>query len=724
MEPHLAPCRKPLPAAPWMTKGVREARRYRFHVVAAPTASGYRAFLGRCGRRRLIASALPGGETLRAFSLAMAAGVVVVDGSGTVVLCNPAAQRLLDRSEEELIGGNLGMPLVSDGVAEIDVAMRDGSARAVEMQVMETMWETEPAYVVSLKDLSERRHAARELDESKERFQAVFEESPIGLAILASDFRFLRANRALSRMLGYGPEELMALSVADVSRPEDLEAHMERARELASGEKVGHDFEEWLVTKAGDLRRGHVSSAVLSGHSGARQLVICTVQDITERTQSHARVTYLALHDELTGLANRAVAMDWLRLAQARAERSGTFVGLLFLDLDCFKAVNDSLGHEAGDALLVDVARRLESVLRPSDIAARLGGDEFVICCDDLGAGVTEAQAAALHVVERIAAVLARPLAGGVAQTTASIGIALVRGTQQSPDRMLRNADQAMYRAKQQGPARFELFDEALQARAADRMNVRDGLSLALQRDELVVHYQPIANLEGGQIIGAEALVRWDHPDRGLLLPGEFLDVAEESGLIVPIGDWVLKRACRDLATWRQTAGQDLLVTVNASTRQLRHASLAPSIAQALSDHGLEGAALQIELTETTLIDATDAMLGQLEGLRTLGVRLGLDDFGTGYASLAYLRRLPVDFVKIDRSFVGGLGECSDDAAIVNAIVDLSHALGLQVVTEGVESLAQRRALEAMSCDYAQGWHFGRPRPATDFVRVLTSAPV
>jgi len=666
---------------------------------------------------------VPGGEILRAFTLAMAAGVLVVDRSGTIVLSNPTAQRLIDRTEDELVGGNLGVPLVPDGVTQIDVALRDGGARAVEMQVTETMWSTEPAYVVTLKDVSERRQAAGELDESEERFQAVFEESPIGLAILSSDYRFLRVNRALSSMLGYDTAELMTLKVADVSRPEDAEAQAERARQLVSGEKAGHDVETWLVTKAGEMRRGHVTSAVMGGRFGSQSDVICTVEDITERTESLARVTYLALHDELTGLANRALVMDRLHLAQARAQRSGTFVGLLFLDLDGFKAVNDSLGHEAGDALLIEVARRLESVLRPSDTAARLGGDEFLVCCDDLGADATGAQAAALHVVDRIVAVLAEPMDGSLEPTTASIGIALVRGTQQSSDTVLRNADQAMYRAKQQGAACFELFDEALQARAADRVTVRDELGLALERDELVVHYQPIASLEDGQVIGAEALVRWDHPDRGILLPREFLDVAEESGLIVPLGDWVLKRACRDVARWRQTVRQDLLVTVNASARQLRDETLADSIEEALSDSGLQAGALEIELTETMLIEATAATLAQLDALRTLGVRIGLDDFGTGYASLSCLRRLPVDFVKIDRSFVAGLGESSDDEAIVNAIVDLSHALGLQVVTEGVESLAQQSALQEMGCDFAQGWHFGRPRTAAQFAKMLAPAP-
>lgn len=372
----------------------------------------------------------------------------------------------------------------------------------------------------------------------------------------------------------------------------------------------------------------------------------------------------------------------------------------------------------------METARRLRSVLRPSDTAARLGGDEFVVCCEDLGSDAVEAQAIAIRVVERIAAALAEPveLEGTAERTTASIGIALVRGLQHSPDMVLRNADQAMYRAKQQGRARFELFDEALQARAASRSHLADELSLALERDELVVHYQPIADLQDGRIMGVEALVRWEHPSRGLLHPADFLDVAEESQLIVSIGDWVLSRACRDLAGWRRSVRPDMFVTVNASARQLGNNELAASIDRALFEAVLDAEALEIELTETMLIEATATTLSELAGLRDRGVQVGLDDFGTGYASLTYLRRLPLDFVKVDGSFVAGLADNPDDKAIVTAIVDLAHALGLHVVAEGVESGAQQQALEDIGCRYAQGWHLGRPRTSGDLTRLLASA--
>jgi diguanylate cyclase (GGDEF)-like protein/PAS domain S-box-containing protein len=630
----------------------------------------------------VIAPAIPGGETLRAFASAAGAGVLVVDDTGTVLLSNEVAQVLLDRTGEELVGAVLGFPLTPSGVSEIDVVGGAESVRTVDMQVTATNWENERAYVIALTDAGLRKRAVRRLADSEERFRAVFEQSPIGLAVLDDESRFARVNNALCRMFGYTRSELERRTLGDIVGSDSLPADEKLAQELSDGQGTGYDLERSFLTKAGETRWARFITSVMSGSADEHPQVIASVQDVTERQETDARMIRLALHDELTGLANRTLAMDRLQLAQARADRNGAFVGLLFLDLDGFKAVNDSLGHAVGDALLMETARRLRSVLRPSDTAARLGGDEFVVCCEDLGSDAVEAQAIAIRVVERIAAALAEPveLEGTAERTTASIGIALVRGLQHSPDMVLRNADQAMYRAKQQGRARFELFDEALQARAASRSHLADELSLALERDELVVHYQPIADLQDGRIMGVEALVRWEHPSRGLLHPADFLDVAEESQLIVSIGDWVLSRACRDLAGWRRSVRPDMFVTVNASARQLGNNELAASIDRALFEAVLDAEALEIELTETMLIEATATTLSELAGLRDRGVQVGLDDFGTGYASLTYLRRLPLDFVKVDGSFVAGLADNPDDKAIVTAIVDLAHALGLHVV--------------------------------------------
>jgi diguanylate cyclase (GGDEF)-like protein/PAS domain S-box-containing protein len=666
-------------------------------------------------------SLLPGGETLRLFTAAADAGVLVVDEAGNVLLSNAVAEGLLGRSRAELVGTSLGLPLTPAGVTEVDVVHPGGVLRSVDMQVTATRWEGGRAYVIALNDAGMRKRAARRVAESEERFEAVFEHSPIGLALLDRSLRFNRVNGALRRILGYKRAELEGVALGEIagtsSRPAGEEL-LPQGRAVASGQQLP------FVTKDGRERVGRFDVARVS-HSAdaARTEVLVSVQDITEHRYADARMVHLALHDELTGLANRTLVMERLQLAQARAERSGGFVGLLFIDLDNFKEVNDSLGHAAGDALLIEVARRLGSVLRPADTAARFGGDEFVVCCEDLGTDATDAQRAALRVVGRIVEALGEPvrLDGRSERTTASIGVALVRGSQQTPDIVLRNADQAMYRAKQQGRDRFELFDEALQTRADTRNAFVDELALALERDELVVHYQPITDLNDGRIMGAEALVRWNHPSRGLLLPPDFLGVAEETRLIVPIGDWVLDRACRDLAKWRREIGSEIMVTVNASARQLGDHELAASIDRALASSGLEAGLLEIELTETMLIDANEATLSELEGLRKLGVHVGLDDFGTGYASLTYLRRLPLDFVKVDGSFVAGLGQNRDNA-IVAAIVYLAHALNLQVIAEGVESRGQQRVLAHMGCNYAQGWHFGRPRASDEFSQLLQAA--
>ena len=671
-----------------------------------------------------ITPAIPGGDTLRAFASAAAAGALVVDATGTVLLCNAVAQTLLDRTSEDLVGAVIGFPLTPSGISEIDVVGGPGGVRTVDMQVTATTWENERAYVITLTDAGLRKRAVRRLAVSEERFRAVFEQSPIGLAVLDGEARFARVNNALCRMFGYTRSELEQRTLTDIVGSERLPADEKLTRELSVGHGTGYDLERSFVTKEGETRCARFITSVMSDSEDEHAQVIASVQDVTERQETDARMIRLALHDELTGLANRTLAMDRLQLAQARADRNGAFVGLLFLDLDGFKTVNDSLGHAVGDALLKETARRLRSVLRPSDTAARIGGDEFVVCCEDLGADAVEAQAIAIRVVERIASALAEPieLEGATERTTASIGIALVRGLQHSPDMVLRNADQAMYRAKQQGRARFELFDEALQARALSRSDLADELALALERDELVVHYQPIAELRGGRIMGAEALVRWEHPVRGLLHPADFLDVAEESQLIVSIGDWVLNRACRDLAGWRRSIRPDVFVTVNASARHLGNNELAASIDRALFEAVLDADALEIELTETMLIEATATTLSELAGLRDLGVQVGLDDFGTGYGSLTYLRSLPLDFVKVDGSFVAGLAESADDRAIVTAIVDLAHALGLHVIAEGVESGVQQQALEEIGCRFAQGWHLGRPRTSRDFTRLLASA--
>jgi diguanylate cyclase (GGDEF)-like protein/PAS domain S-box-containing protein len=433
-----------------------------------------------------------------------------------------------------------------------------------------------------------------------------------------------------------------------------------------------------------------------------------------ERKKYEAKLAHQAHHDPLTGLPNRALFLEFLQLAIARARRYSSMVAVLFLDLDRFKLVNDSLGHDAGDELLVALSQRLRGVVRPGDTVARFGGDEFTVLCEDLPAA--GARGHATDVAERLLHVIEQPfpLDGEEQYLSASIGIALAGPGTERPEGLLRDADAAMYRAKERGKGRWELFDEVMRATALERLETENALHRALDRGQLRVHYQPVMSLREQSCIGAEALVRWAHPERGLLTPMQFIDLAEESGLIVPVGQWVIEEACRRSRQWRAEHGPSFVVSVNLSGRQLWNPELAQNVTAALDRTGSDPAGLCFEITESVLMDDVDTTIGAISALKGLGVTLSIDDFGTGYSSLGYLKRFPVDAVKVDRSFIDGLGADPEDSAIVAAVVSLGHALGLTVIAEGVETDRQLAELRALGCDAAQGYLFARPGPADD----------
>jgi diguanylate cyclase (GGDEF)-like protein/PAS domain S-box-containing protein len=426
------------------------------------------------------------------------------------------------------------------------------------------------------------------------------------------------------------------------------------------------------------------------------------------------QLSHQAQHDPLTGLPNRNLFHELLEHALARSLRAHTAVAVLFLDLDRFKVVNDSLGHDAGDALLAVLARRLESVLRPGDVVSRFGGDEFTILCEDIDPHAAGRQS--VSVAERILDAIGEPfvLDGDEQFLSASIGIALALGGSERPEDLLRDADAAMYRAKERGRGCCEIFDEAMRARAQDRHEIENTLHRAVSREELRVFYQPVVSLYDGECVGVEALVRWQHPDRGLLAPREFIPLAEETGLVVPMGLWVLKAAATQAAEWQRNQREPgrFRLSVNLSGRQLHDPDLADAVHEVLDTVGLDPQTLCVEITESVLME--DADVGSLKALKAIGVRVSVDDFGTGYSSLGYLRRFPVDEVKIDRSFVARLGTDPADAAIVAAVVSLGHALGVSVVGEGVETEAQLDELRDLGADAAQGFHFAPPQPASD----------
>jgi diguanylate cyclase (GGDEF)-like protein/PAS domain S-box-containing protein len=440
-----------------------------------------------------------------------------------------------------------------------------------------------------------------------------------------------------------------------------------------------------------------------------------------ERHAFENRLAHQAHHDPLTALPNRALFYELLEHALARARRAETGVAVLFLDLDRFKVVNDSLGHDAGDALLAVLARRLESVLRPGDVVSRFGGDEFTILCEDLAANNTAAQANA--VAERLINVVREPvvLEGEEQFLGVSVGIALAVDGSERPEDLLRDSDSAMYRAKELGRGRSEIFDETMRARAQDRREIENALHRAVSREELRVFYQPVISLYDGKCVGVEALVRWQHPERGLLAPREFIPLAEETGLIVPMGIWLLENACAQVAEWKRALRNPsgFRLSVNLSGRQLQSPDLAAIVRHTVESAGLMPDELCVEITESILMEDADAGVGSLKALKAIGIRVSVDDFGTGYSSLGYLRRFPVDEVKIDQSFIAQLGTDPADAAIVAAVVSLGHALGVSVVGEGVETERQLEELRELGADAAQGFLFAPPQPAGDLTNRL-----
>jgi diguanylate cyclase (GGDEF)-like protein len=441
-----------------------------------------------------------------------------------------------------------------------------------------------------------------------------------------------------------------------------------------------------------------------------------TVQDITDRKSLEDKIQHQAFHDSLTGLANRELFIDRVGHALLRQKRAGSPLAVLFLDLDDFKTVNDSLGHRAGDDLLIDVARRIDDALRPGDTVARLGGDELAVLLEDLD-GVD----GAVFVADRIAGLFDSSFVVDGAQLSvhASIGIAYSpAGDGRSPDDLLRDADIAMYEAKRSGKGTFQLFEVGMRVAASERLRLKADLQGAVEKGELLLHYQPIVGLSDGRVDCVEALVRWEHPERGLVPPLEFIPFAEESGLIVQIGRWVLLEACRTAASWKGEHPPS--VSVNVSPLRFRHPGFVEELKGALATTGLPADRLVLEITESALVEDVDKVVERLEELKQLGVHLAIDDFGTGYSSLSYLKHFAVDVLKIDKTFIDSIALGVEDSALARAVLRLGQSLGLKIVAEGVEDSAQADVLKHLGCPLAQGYLFSRPVTAEALAEVIT----
>jgi diguanylate cyclase len=453
--------------------------------------------------------------------------------------------------------------------------------------------------------------------------------------------------------------------------------------------------------------QGGAQDYLLKGSSDG-PLIVRAVRYAIERKRAETELAHQALHDALTGLPNRSLFIDHLQLALAQTSRSNEKLAVLFLDLDGFKTINDSLGHDVGDAVLVEVAERLRVTARAGDTVARFGGDEFTILCPEL-----DAPLAIANLARRIGDAIARPLhvANHDYTITASIGIALSTSGVDSPAGLVRDADAAMYRAKERGRGRAEFFDTALRGRADRRLRTETDLRRAIQRNEFALHFQRQIRLEDNVVDGVEALIRWRHPERGLLPPAEFIPLAEETDLIVPLGAWVIAEACRQVDAWQQTNERELMLAINLSPRQLDARELHAYVLDAIDGTSLARHQICFEITETAVLRDDPATTATLRELKGLGVRLAIDDFGIGHASLASLKRFPIDIIKIDRSFTAGAGANRIDTAILHAVVGLARELDLIVIAEGVEREEQAAFLRALECSHAQGYHYGHPQP-------------
>ncbi len=562
-------------------------------------------------------------------------------------------------------------------------------------------------------DITERKQAEEALRASEERYALAAQSVNDGLWDWNLKTNEVYYSERWKAMLGCEDEDIGNTPFEWFRRvhPDDLaqvqsllQEHLEgRTPTFESEHRMRHKDRgyRWVLSRGLAVRNG----------SGRPYRMVGAQSDTTQRKLAEEQLIHDALHDALTGLPNRTLFVDRLshRIKHSRREKDRLF-GVLFLDLDRFKLVNDSMGHSAGDQLLVETARRLELAVRPGDTVARLGGDEFAVLLED----VTE-PGDAVKVAERIQTSLKTPikLENQEVVSTASIGIAMSQTGYEKAEDVLRDADTAMYRAKSEGRARHEVFDSAMHARAVSLLKIENELRQAIEREEFRVFYMPIVSLATGRIDGFEALVRWQHPVRGIVAPFDFMGVAEDAGLVIAIDRWVLRRACREVREWQRQLpdGDRLTVSVNLSAKQFNHSDLVDTIRTAIAESGLPGESLGIEITEGVLIDNSSTAGAMLGEMRKLGARIYLDDFGTGYSSLSYLQRFPIDTVKIDRSFVSRLGPKAEGHEIVQAIVTLAHNLGMRVIAEGIETNDQLGLLRRLKCGYGQGWLFSKPIP-------------
>jgi diguanylate cyclase (GGDEF)-like protein/PAS domain S-box-containing protein len=576
------------------------------------------------------------------------------------------------------------------------------------------------SYLLIRRDISQRKRTEKELQQSEERFRSLIRNASDIIAVLDPTRCVQYVSPAAERLLGFSPELLQSKTFLTLIHADDNGTAHENFEQIQHHPNH-HVTTEWrLQRRDGSWRHFEVILNNLLNEPGVQGIVV-TLRDITERIGFEEKLTYQAFHDPLTDLPNRALFMDRLKGALARSRRNRSAAAVLFVDLDNFKVINDSLGHEAGDCLLTTIAERLQSCARQGDTVARLGGDEFTLLLEDLRDGEE-----AKRVAERILEQFLKPvnLCGRDVLGSASIGIAISTEATEEPEDLLRDADTAMYQAKTSGKAGYMLFHPNMNIEVMERLELEQDLRYALENGEFLLHYQPILSLETQQVREVEALLRWVHPTRGLISPAQFIPIAEETGLIVPIGKWVLEQACQQAKSWEQddSARASLVIGVNVSAKQLQQADFVECVRAILARTQLDPARLKLEITESLVMVNLEATAAKLHELKQLGVSLAVDDFGTGYSSMAYLNSLPFDTLKIDRSFVQRLGQNAESVEVIRAIINLARSLNLQVTTEGIETQDQLCSLQAMGSHLGQGFYLSRPLTQTALTAFMESA--